>query len=177
MSRVGKLPVSLPQGIKVEISGLNIKVQGPRGALQKSFAGNISIAEENGAVVVKPLDDGADARAMWGTARSVIQGMVTGVTQGFKQELEVNGVGYRATIKGKYLNLTLGKSHNTKIEIPEGIKVEAPKQNLISLEASDKEQLGQYVAIIKRQRKPEPYKGKGIKRVGEYVQRKEGKKG
>lgn len=177
MSRVGKLPVSLPQGVKVEISGLNIKVQGPRGSLQKSFAGNISIAEENGAIVVKPLNDNADARAMWGTARNVIQGMVIGVTQGFKQELEVIGVGYRATIKGKYLNLTLGKSHNTKIEIPDGIKVEAPKQNLISLEASDKEQLGQYVAIIKRQRKPEPYKGKGIKRVGEYVQRKEGKKG
>lgn len=175
MSRIGKLPVFLPQGVKAEISGITIKIQGPRGTLSKVFAGSIFIEKINNAIIVKPLKD--DANAMWGTARSIIKNMVIGVTQGFKEELEVNGVGYRAAIKGKYLNLTLGKSHNTKIEIPEGIKLDTPRQNLITLEASDKEKLGQYIALIKRQRKPEPYKGKGIKRIGEYVQKKEGKKG
>ena len=127
--------------------------------------------------MVKPLNDTNAAKAMWGTARSIINSMVKGVTVGFSEELEVNCVGYRAAIKGKYLNLTLGKSHNTKIEIPEGIKVETPKQNIITLESINKEKLGEFIAVVKRQRPPEPYKGKGIKRKGEYVQRKEGKKG
>jgi len=177
MSRIGKLPVALPEGVKVEISGLSVKVQGPKGVLEKVFAGQIAIEQRDSVIIVKPLDDSAGARAMWGTARSIINGMVQGVTDGFKEELEVNGVGYRAAVKGKYLNLTLGKSHNTKIEIPEGVKVETPKQNIIVLESHDKEMLGQYVATIRSQRPPEPYKGKGIKRKGEYVQRKEGKKG
>jgi large subunit ribosomal protein L6 len=177
MSRVGKVPVSLTNGAKVEISGLNIKVLGSKGTLEKTFAGDISIEQNENAVVVKPLNGTNAARAMWGTARSIINAMVKGVTIGFSEELEVNGVGYRAAVKGKYLNLTLGKSHNTKIEIPEGIKVEAPKQNIITLESINKEMLGEFIAVIKRQRPPEPYKGKGIKRKGEYVQRKEGKKG
>lgn len=177
MSRVGKVPVSLTNGAKVEISGLNIKVLGSKGTLEKTFAGDISIEQNDETVVVKPLNSTNAARAMWGTARSIISGMVKGVTIGFSEELEVNGVGYRAAVKGKYLNLTLGKSHNTKIEIPEGIKVEAPKQNVITLESINKEMLGEFIAVIKRQRPPEPYKGKGIKRKGEYVQRKEGKKG
>ncbi|MCF8494014.1 MAG: 50S ribosomal protein L6 [Rickettsiaceae bacterium] len=175
MSRVGKLPIPVPTGVKVEISGLNIKIQGPKGFLEKVFAGQISIEHVEGSIIVKPLSE--EARAMWGTARSIINGMVKGVTSGFTEELEVNGVGYRAAVKGKYLNLTLGKSHNTKIEIPEGIKVEAPKQNVIILESHDKQKLGQYIALIRSQRPPEPYKGKGIRRKGEYVQRKEGKKG
>ena len=175
MSRVGKLPIPVPTGVKVEISGLNIKIQGPKGFLEKVFAGQSSIEHVEGSIIVKPLSE--EARAMWGTARSIINGMVKGVTSGFTEELEVNGVGYRAAVKGKYLNLTLGKSHNTKIEIPEGIKVEAPKQNVIILESHDKQKLGQYIALIRSQRPPEPYKGKGIRRKGEYVQRKEGKKG
>jgi len=177
MSRVGKVPVSLANVAKVEISGLNIKVLGTKGFLEKSFAGDISIEQNENTVVVKPLNDTNAARAMWGTARSIINAMVKGVTTGFFEELEVNGVGYRAAVKGKYLNLTLGKSHNTKIEIPEGIKVDTPKQNIINLESINKEMLGEFIAVIKRQRPPEPYKGKGIKRKGEYVQRKEGKKG
>lgn len=177
MSRIGKLPVALPEGVKVEISGLNVKIQGPKGALEKTFAGAISIEQKDMTIVVKPLDDSTPARAMWGTARSIIKGMVTGVTTCFQEELEVNGVGYRAAVKDKYLNLTLGKSHNTKIEIPEGINVTTPKQNLVLLESHDKQKLGQFVAIIRSQRPPEPYKGKGIRRKGEYVQRKEGKKG
>jgi large subunit ribosomal protein L6 len=177
MSRVGKVPVSLTQGAKVEISGLNIKVHGTKGTLEKKFAGDIMIEQTGETIVVKPLNDTSAAKAMWGTARSIINSMVKGVTVGFSEELEVNGVGYRAAIKGKYLNLTLGKSHNTKIEIPEGIKVDTPKQNIITLESINKEKLGELIAVIKRQRPPEPYKGKGIKRKGEYVQRKEGKKG
>jgi len=177
MSRVGKVPVSLTQGAKVEISGLNIKVHGTKGTLEKKFAGDIMIEQTGETIVVKPLNDTSAAKAMWGTARSIINSMVKGVTVGFSEELEVNGVGYRSAIKGKYLNLTLGKSHNTKIEIPEGIKVDTPKQNIITLESINKEKLGELIAVIKRQRPPEPYKGKGIKRKGEYVQRKEGKKG
>lgn len=177
MSRVGKVPVPLVGNVKVEISGLNVKVQGSKGILEKTFKGDIAIEQKDQTVVVQPLNDTKAARAMWGTARSIINGMIKGVTVGFSEELEVNGVGYRAIVKGKYLNMTLGKSHNTKIEIPEGIKVDAPKQNIITLESINKEKLGEFIAVIKRQRPPEPYKGKGIKRKGEYVQRKEGKKG
>lgn len=177
MSRIGKLPVKIADDIKVEISGLLVKIQGPKGSLEKEFAGFISIEHINSQIIVKPSNDSVEAKSMWGTARSIINGMVVGVKDGFKEELEVNGVGYRAAVKGKYLNLTLGKSHNTKIEIPEGIKVETPKQTVIMLESHDKHKLGQFVATIRSQRPPEPYKGKGIRRKGEYVQRKEGKKG
>lgn len=177
MSRVGKLPISVPESVKVEISGLNVKVQGPKGLLEKKFAGDIVVEQNDSFITVKPVNSTREARAMWGTARNIINGLVIGVTKGFSEELEVNGVGYRAAIKGQYLNLTLGKSHNTKILIPEGVKAETPKQNIITLECTDKEKLGQFIALVKRQRPPEPYKGKGIKRKGEYVQRKEGKKG
>ena len=176
MSRVGKVPVALTNGAKVEISGLNIKVFGPKGTLERKFSGEISIESIDNTVVVNPLSDTNKARAMWGTARSIINAMVKGVTSGFSEELEVNGVGYRASVKDKYLNLILGKSHNTKIEIPEEVEVKTPKQNIITLESINKETLGEFIAVIKRQRPPEPYKGKGIKRKGEYVQRKEGKK-
>jgi large subunit ribosomal protein L6 len=176
MSRVGKLPVILPQGVKVELDGLKIKVNGPKGSLEKIFSGDISIKLEGDQVSVAMLSQTKQAKAMWGTARSIINGMVKGVNTGFSEELEVNGVGYRASVKGNYLNLILGKSHNTKIEIPKGLKVEAPKQNIITLESIDKEILGQFVALVIKQRPPEPYKGKGIKRKGQYVQRKEGKK-
>lgn len=176
MSRVGKLPVEVPGAVKVSVDGLSITVSGPKGELQKTFQGNIAITLENNQVVITPLGNDKAARSMWGTARSIIQGMVTGVNEGFKQELEVNGVGYRASVKGQYLNLSLGKSHNTKIEIPSDIKVEAPKQNALIVEGASKERLGQFVAVIIKQRPPEPYKGKGIKRKGEYIQRKEGKK-
>ena len=176
MSRVGKLPVAVPEGVKVELNGLVIKVSGPKGNLEKAFAGDISITMDGALIVVKPLNDTKHARAMWGTARSIINGMVKGVKEGFTEELEVNGVGYRAAVKGKYLNLTLGKSHNTKIEIPEIVKVDTPKQTTIMLHSSDKAALGRFRALLIKQRPPEPYKGKGIKVKGQYVQRKEGKK-
>jgi large subunit ribosomal protein L6 len=176
MSRVGKLPVNIPSGVNVAIEGLTVSVEGPKGKLSKEFAGKIAITKEDNAISVQPIDDSKKARAMWGTARSIINGMVKGVKDGFTEELEVNGVGYRAIIKGPYLNLTLGKSHNTKIEIPANIKVETPKQNIIILSCADKQKLGQFAANIIKQRPPEPYKGKGIKMKGQYVQRKEGKK-
>lgn len=176
MSRVGKLPVVIPEGVKVNVSDLSVSITGPKGVLNKVFQGTISITVVDNQVVVKPLDQTKHTRAMWGTARSIINGMVKGVSEGFYKELEVNGVGYRASVKGKYLNLTLGKSHNTKIEIPDEIKVDAPKQNVITLNSINKEMLGQFMAVIIKQRPPEPYKGKGIKAKGQFVQRKEGKK-
>ncbi|WP_367364413.1 50S ribosomal protein L6 [Candidatus Tisiphia endosymbiont of Nedyus quadrimaculatus] len=176
MSRIGKLPVPVPEGVKVELDGLKVNVVGPKGELTKTFAGSIAILLQDNQLFVKPLAETKSARSMWGTARSIINSMIKGVKEGFTEELEVNGVGYKALVKDKYLNLMLAKSHNTKVEIPQNIKVTAPKQNQIILESVDKEKLGQFISIIIKQRPPEPYKGKGIKRKGQYVQRKEGKK-
>jgi len=177
MSRIGKLPIEIPDNIEVEVLGLSVKIKGPKGSIEKEFFGDISINYKNSQILVNSLNDSQQAKAMWGTARSIINGMVIGVIDGFTKELEVNGVGYKAVVQGKYLNLSLGKSHNTKVEIPEGIKVKTPKPTLIVLESHDKHKLSQYVATIRSQRPPEPYKGKGIKLKGQYVQRKEGKKG
>jgi len=118
MSRIGKLPIQVVAGVKVEVSGLFIKVQGPKGSIEKEFYGPILIEYKDSQIVVKPLNNSTEAKSMWGTARSIINGMVVGVKDGFRKELEVNGVGYRASVKGNYINLTLGKSHNTKIQIP-----------------------------------------------------------
>lgn len=176
MSRVGKLPISIPEGVKIEIDGLKINVTGPKGELTKTFVGSIEFSLQDNAVFVKPLTESKQARSMWGTARSIINNMVKGVKTGFVQELEINGVGYKALVKDKYLNLALAKSHNTKIEIPQKITVSVPKPNQIILESIDNQELGQFASTIIKQRPPEPYKGKGIKRKGQYVQRKEGKK-
>ncbi|XLM34115.1 MAG: 50S ribosomal protein L6 [Rickettsia africae] len=176
MSRVGKLPITIPEGIKIGLNDLEVKISGPKGELSKTFKGNIAISLAENKLVVKPLAANKNARAMWGTARSIISNMVTGVKEGFKLKLEINGVGYRAMVKGKYLNLMLAKSHNTKIEIPSDIKIEVPKQNIIILEGTDKEKLGQFASIIIKQRPPEPYKGKGIKFENQFIPRKEGKK-
>ncbi|WP_016770416.1 50S ribosomal protein L6 [Rickettsia sibirica] len=176
MSRVGKLPITIPEGIKIGLNDLEVKISGPKGELSKTFKGNIAISLAENKLLVKPLAANKNARAMWGTARSIISNMVTGVKEGFKLKLEINGVGYRAMVKGKYLNLMLAKSHNTKIEIPSDIKIEMPKQNTIILEGTDKEKLGQFASIIIKQRPPEPYKGKGIKFENQFIPRKEGKK-
>ncbi|MDX2050478.1 MAG: 50S ribosomal protein L6 [Rickettsiaceae bacterium] len=177
MSRVGKLPVELPAGVQVELKGLYVKLSGPKGQLEKTFKGDIEILNQDGKIIVKPLKEDKHAKAMWGTARNIIRNMVIGVSKSFTQELEINGVGYRASVKDGYLSLSLGKSHNTKIAIPKGINALAPKQNIVTLESPDKELLGQFSSVIIAQRPPEPYKGKGIKKKGQYVQRKEGKKG
>ncbi|AFC72723.1 50S ribosomal protein L6 [Rickettsia rhipicephali str. 3-7-female6-CWPP] len=176
MSRVGKLPITIPEGVKIGLNDLEVKISGPKGELSKTFKGNIAISLAENKLLVKPLAANKNARAMWGTARSIISNMITGVKEGFKLKLEINGVGYRAMVKGKYLNLMLAKSHNTKIEIPSDIKIEMPKQNIIILEGTDKEKLGQFASIIIKQRPPEPYKGKGIKFENQFIPRKEGKK-
>ena len=176
MSRVGKLPVVLPSGVSVTLNGLSITVKGPKGELSKCFGGAISIENIDNTIVVKPLNEEKQSRAMWGTARSIINSMVKGVSIGYTEELEVNGVGYRAAVKGQYLNLSLGKSHDTKIAIPQDITIDTPKQTSIVLQSINKETLGQFIALVIKQRPPEPYKGKGIKRKGQYVERKEGKK-
>ncbi|ABV75260.1 50S ribosomal protein L6 [Rickettsia akari str. Hartford] len=176
MSRVGKLPITIPEGVTVGLNDLEVKISGPKGELSKIFKGNIAISLAENKLLVKPLAANKSARAMWGTARSIISNMVIGVKEGFKLKLEINGVGYRAMVKGKYLNLMLAKSHNTKIEIPSHIKIDVPKQNIIILEGTDKEKLGQFASIIIKQRPPEPYKGKGIKFDNQFIPRKEGKK-
>ncbi|RYE05951.1 MAG: 50S ribosomal protein L6 [Rickettsiaceae bacterium] len=176
MSRVGKLPIEIPQDVEVKINKLNVSVYGPKGQISKIFAGDIEINIQNNSLSVIPMNKTKEAKSMWGTTRNIINSMIVGVKNGFKEELEVNGVGYRAAFKNGYLNLSLGKSHNTKMEVPDIISVDTPKQNLILLESIDKEKLGQFIANVIKQRPPEPYKGKGIKRKGQYIQRKEGKK-
>ena len=176
MSRVGKLPIAIPEAVTVNIDGMNVTVSGPKGKLEKVLSGSIIIKHQDKVVEVTPSDNSKQARAMWGTARSLIANMVKGAEVGFEEDLELHGVGYRAAVQGDYLSLSLAKSHNTRIEIPEGITVAVEKQTLIKLAAHDKEKLGQFIAVIVRQRPPEPYKGKGIRKKGQYVQRKEGKK-
>jgi large subunit ribosomal protein L6 len=176
MSRVGALPVSIPSGVEVKVEGLNIIVSGKKGAISKSFNGDINMYIEDEKVLIRPLNDLSKSRAIWGTARSIIANMVRGVSEGFSTELEIIGVGYRAIIKDGYINLALGKSHNTKISIPNGLEISASTPNKVLISSFDKELLGQFIAQIIKQRPPEPYKGKGIKKVGQYVQRKESKK-
>jgi large subunit ribosomal protein L6 len=178
MSRVGKLPISIPAGVEVKLDQLNVTVVGPNGTLCKSFKGKIDISLDSAkGFVVSALDDSKQANAMRGTVRSIINNMVTGITVGFSVELEIDGVGYRALLKDQYLNLSLGKSHNTKIVVPKDIEIVALKPNLLLIKSCNKERLGEFVASLIKQRSPEPYKGKGIKVKGSYVQRKEGKKG
>lgn len=176
MSRVGKLAISIPSNVTVDISDLSVEVSGLKGKLTKSFKGNIEILKDDGKIKVIPLGEDRHSKAMWGTARSIINNMVKGVNEGFTQELEIKGVGYVASLKDKYLNLALGKSHNTKIEIPSYIEVKVPRATAIVLTGIDKELVGQFAALIIKQRPAEHYKEKGIKRKGQYVQIKESKK-
>ncbi len=176
MSRIGKLPILIPKDVNVEINGLSVNASGPKGKLSKTFKGDINISISDDKIIINPLNKTKNAKSMWGTSRSVISSMIKGVKEGFSQDLEVNGVGYRASIKGDHISMSLGKSHGTKIRIPEGIGAETPKQNIIVISSADLEKLGQFASIIKRQRPHEPYKGKGIITKGQFVQRKEGKK-
>ncbi|KJV55262.1 ribosomal protein L6 [Orientia chuto str. Dubai] len=176
MSRIGKLVVSIPKDVVVDINGLSISVSGPKGKLLKSFFGSITVLKENDKVIVKPLNNDKHSRAMWGTVRSIINNMIQGVSNGFTKELEIKGVGYAASLKGNYLNLALGKSHNTKIVVPSDIQVTVSKTNAICLFGIDKQALGQFAALIIKQRPAEHYKEKGIKIKGQYIQLKESKK-
>ncbi len=176
MSRVGKNPVAVPDGVTVEIDGHVVKAKGKLGELSVTLTSDVKVEQADGQVTVTPLAQHKRARQMWGTARSLIDGLVTGVSEGFTRKLEINGVGYRAQVQGKDVVLQLGYSHEVRYPIPEGIKIEAPEQNQLIISGADKQRVGQIAAEIRAFRAPEPYKGKGVKYSDEYILRKEGKK-
>ena len=176
MSRVGKHPVALPQGVTAEVKGQTVSVKGKLGTLSLTLPPEVEVKVADGKVAVTPLHETQRARMMWGTARNNIHNMVRGVTEGFKQTLEIEGVGFRAAMQGKDLVLQLGFSHEIKYHIPEGIAIKAEKPTLITITGHDRQKVGQVAAEIRGLKKPEPYKGKGIKYAGEQIRRKEGKK-
>ncbi|APO85790.1 MULTISPECIES: 50S ribosomal protein L6 [unclassified Marivivens] len=176
MSRIGKKPVELPSGVTATVSGQTIEVKGPKGTRSFSATDDVTIAVEENAVKVTPRGTSKRARQQWGMSRSMVENLIIGVTEGFKKELEITGVGYRANIQGNTLKLALGYSHDVDFDIPAGVTVTAPKQTEIVVEGIDQQLVGQVAANIREWRKPEPYKGKGIRYKGEYIFRKEGKK-
>ena len=176
MSRIGKRPVELPSGVTAEIKGQTVEVKGPKGARSFTASDDVSLALEDGAIKVTPRGLSKRARQQWGMSRSMIANLVTGVSVGFKKELEIQGVGYRAQMQGNSLKLTLGYSHDVNFDTPAGVSIAAPKQTEIVIEGIDQQVVGQVAANIREWRRPEPYKGKGIRYKGEEVFRKEGKK-
>lgn len=176
MSRIGKHPVPVPAGVDVSVNGQHVTAKGKLGTLSMTLIDDISAKLEDGKVVVAPANDSKRARVMWATSRTLINNMVTGVSQGFTINLEINGVGYRAAVQGKELVMQLGFSHDVKYAIPEGISIKCDKPTSISVSGFDKQKVGQVAAEIRGWKKPEPYKGKGIKYETETVLRKEGKK-
>ena len=176
MSRIGKHPVPIPDGVTVEISGRQVTAKGKLGELHATLMEEVEVTRDGDQIVVRPRDDSDRAQQMWGTARSVVNNLVTGVAEGFTRGLEINGVGYRARIEGKDLVLQLGFSHEVHYPVPEGITVQCPDQTHIAVSGADKQRVGQTAAEIRAFRPPEPYKGKGIKYADEYILRKEGKK-
>ena len=176
MSRIGKKPVELPSGVTASVSGQTIEVKGPKGALEFSATDDVTITMADNAVAVEPRGQSKRARQQWGMSRTMVANMVKGVSEGFKKELEINGVGYRAQLQGNILKLNLGLSHDVDFPIPSDVTVSAPNPTQIIIEGIDPQRVGQVAANIREWRKPEPYKGKGIKYIDEYIFRKEGKK-
>ncbi|MCY4478508.1 MAG: 50S ribosomal protein L6 [Rhodospirillales bacterium] len=176
MSRVGKNPVSVPDGVEVTIDGAAVAVKGKLGSLRATIAPEVSAQVDNGQVSVTARGDDKRSRQMWGLTRSIINNMVVGVSQGFHKDLQIEGVGYRAAVEGKTLTLDLGYSHRIRYPIPDGIEIACERPTAIRVTGYDRQAVGQVAAEIRAFRKPEPYKGKGIRYVGEYVRRKEGKK-
>jgi large subunit ribosomal protein L6 len=176
MSRVGKKPVPVPSGVTANVSGTTINVKGPKGALSLVFDDRVAVQMDKGEIKVDPKDESKAARALWGTTRANLNNIMTGVTQGFERKLEITGVGYRASVQGKNLQLALGYSHDVLYPIPEGIAVVTPKPTEIVVTGIDKKKVGQVAAEIRAYRPPEPYKGKGVRYAGEFIFRKEGKK-
>lgn len=176
MSRIGKKPVSIPAGVTVSLEDSTLSVKGPKGTLSMSVAREVTCEIANDSVTVSPVDPGKRARSFWGMQRTMVANLVTGVTEGFTKVLEISGVGYRANVQGSILKLQLGFSHDVEYAIPDGIVIKTPDQNTVEISGADKQLVGHAAAEIRRWRKPEPYKGKGIKYRGEYVFRKEGKK-
>jgi large subunit ribosomal protein L6 len=176
MSRIGKKPVELPSGVTASVSGQTVEVKGPKGTRSYSATDDVTIVVQDSAVSVTPRGGSKRARQQWGMSRTMISNLVLGVTQGFRKELEITGVGYRAQMQGQVLKLNLGLSHDVDYIAPEGVTVSAPKQTEIVVEGIDQQVVGQVAAEIRKWRKPEPYKGKGIRYKGEFIFRKEGKK-
>lgn len=177
MSRVGNKPVDLPNGVNVEIEGSTVTVKGSKGQLNRLFHERIGFEVDEGVVTVTRPDDTRESRALHGLSRALLSNMVVGVSDGYRKELEIQGVGYRATAKGNDIELLVGFSHPVVVEAPEGITLEVPEPTRIIVSGIDKEQVGQVAANIRKVRPPEPYKGKGIRYAGEYVRRKAGKAG
>ena len=176
MSRIGKRPVPLPSGVTATTEGKVLSVKGPRGTLTLQMRDEISYGIEADGISVQPANETKQARAFWGMQRTLVQNLVTGVSEGFTKVLEITGVGYRAAAQGRNLRLQLGYSHDVNIAVPEGLEVKTPDPTTVEISGNDRQQVGQLAAEIRQWRKPEPYKGKGIKYRGEYIFRKEGKK-
>ena len=176
MSRIGKRPVEIPSGVEAKIDDGILSVKGPKGNLTMGLSDLVSYKLEDGKIAVDPVNDTKPARSHWGMQRTMVSNLVEGVTEGFTKVLEINGVGYRAQAQGKKLKLQLGYSHDVDLDVPEGIEVKTPDQTTVEISGIDKQAVGQFAAEVRRWRKPEPYKGKGIKYRGEYILRKEGKK-
>lgn len=176
MSRVGKAPVEVPKGVEIKISGQRVTVKGSKGSLEHDAHELVAVAMNDTELTIKATNDSQQANALSGTTRAVIQNMVTGVAEGFERKLEIVGVGYRAQMAGSKLNLSLGFSHPVEFEIPEGITIETPTQTEIVVRGISKQQVGQVAANIRAYRKPEPYKGKGVRYSGEQIVKKEAKK-
>ena len=176
MSRIGNKSVAVPSGVTASLEGQTVKVKGPKGAMQLVLHDDVVMTMDKGAVKIDPRNESKLARSMWGTYRTLVSNLFTGVTKGFEERLEITGVGYRAAVQGKVLNLQLGFSHDVTFPIPEGIAIATPKPTEIVVTGIDKQKVGQVAAEIRGYRPPEPYKGKGVKYAGEYIFRKEGKK-
>ena len=176
MSRIGKKPVELPSGVTASVSGQTVEVKGPKGTRSFKATDDVTITVDANVVTVTPRGKSKRARQQWGMSRTMVANLATGVSTGFKKELELSGVGYRAQMQGNVLKLSLGYSHDVNFEVPEGVKVTSEKPTEITVEGIDEQLVGQVAANIREWRKPEPYKGKGIKYKGEYIFRKEGKK-
>ncbi len=176
MSRIGKKAVAVPSGITANVEGQTVKVKGPKGALSAVLPDEVTVTLDNGQIKVDPRNETKRARSQWGTSRTLVANLITGVTKGFEQRLEINGVGYRAAVQGKNLQLALGYSHDVVYPIPEGITIATPKPVEIIISGMDRQKVGQVAAEIRDFRPPEPYKGKGVKYAAERIFRKEGKK-
>jgi large subunit ribosomal protein L6 len=176
MSRIGKKPIEIPKGVTVTLNGQEVAVKGPKGEMKLTLVDDVAIEQGADGLTVNPREETQRARAMWGMSRTLVQNLVTGVTQGFTENLEINGVGYRAALQGKNLQLNLGFSHEVLYPIPDGIEIKVAKPTEVSISGMDKQKVGQVAAEIRNYRRPEPYKGKGVKYAGEVIFRKEGKK-
>ena len=177
MSRIGRAPITIPAGVEVKVDGSTVSVKGPKGTLTKTMHSNMTIAMEGNVITVSRPNDLKENRSLHGLTRTLIANMIEGVANGYKKELEINGIGYRAEMKGKDLVMKIGYSHDVVMPEPEGVTVEVPAPNKLIITGADKEKVGQFAAEIREKRLPEPYKGKGIKYVDEYIRRKEGKAG